>query len=213
MGLIDLVKNDDYTLGIWRVEETEEELKVNVGGTHFPGLNKITHHRRRLEWLAARSLLKEFGYQGFVKYHPSRRPFLANSRAHISISHSFPFVAVILSSNFLVGIDIEYYNRSFKSVTHKYLSEREKRWIDQNDNKMLALIWSTKEALYKLPGMGGISGTDMDVKPIETIANNGNLDAIIRIGGTVQRFNYIRYSYVGSFNVVWVCCNPRTLIW
>jgi phosphopantetheinyl transferase len=112
-----------------------------------------------------------------------------------------------------VGIDIEYYNRSFKSVTHKYLSEREKRWIDQNDNKMLALIWSTKEALYKLPGMGGLSGIDMDVKPIEAISNSGNLDAIIRIGGTVQRFNYIRYNYVGSFNVVWVCCNPRTLVW
>jgi hypothetical protein len=213
MGLIDLNKTDDYTLGVWRVEESEEKLKEIVGGTFFPGLSRISHHRRRLEWLAARSLLKEFGYQGLVKYHPSRRPFLANSRSHISISHSFPFVAVILSSDFLVGIDIEYYNRPFMSVTHKYLSEREKKWIDVNDNKMLALVWSAKEAIYKLPGMEGLGGVDMDIKPINTVSDFGNLDAIIRIGGTVQRFNYIRYYYIGSFNVVWVCCNPKTLVW
>jgi len=213
MGLIDVIRNEDYTLGVWRVEESEERLKEIVGGDYFPGLSRISHPRRRLEWLAARSLLKEFGYIGLVKYHPSRRPFLADSRSHISISHSYPFVAVILSNDFLVGIDIEYYNRPFTSVTHKYLSEREKKWIDTNDNKILALVWSAKEAIYKLPGMEGLGGVDMDIKRFDNISSNGNLDAIIRIGGTVQRFNYIRYFYIGNFNVVWVCCNPKILVW
>jgi phosphopantetheinyl transferase len=213
MGLIDIIKTDDFTLGVWRVEEPEEKLKEIVGGEYFPSLNKISHPRRRLEWLAARSLLREFGYLGLVKYHPTRRPFLADSLAHISISHSFPFVSVILSNNFLVGIDVEYFDRPFLSVAHKYLSEKEKTWVNINDNKMLALIWSAKEALYKLPGMEGLGGVDMDIRQIESISNKGSLYANIRLGGTVQHFDYIRYYYIGSFNLVWVCCNPKTLVW
>jgi len=212
MGVININKNEEFILGIWRVEEDEASLKVIVGGTDFPGLAKINHPRRRLEWLAARSLLREFGYNGHVLYHPTRRPFLAESHAHLSISHSFPYVAVLLSNSFSVGVDVESFNRPFVEVSDKYLSIQEKKWVDLNDNHRLALIWSAKEALYKLPGMEGLTGADMDIKPIDSISSSGVLNATIRLGGTIQKFE-LNYFYIGNFNVVWVHCNPKILVW
>lgn len=210
MALVELNRNDSYTMGLWRVEENELQLKELVGGTFFPGLERITHSRRRLEWLSARTLIKEFGYDSLVKYHPTRRPFLANSKAHLSISHSYPLVAVIVSPSLYVGIDVESYSRPFSHVANKYLSEKEKRWIDLNDNKRLALIWSAKEALYKLPGMEGLGGVDMNLQRIDEINESGTLEATIKLGGSVQHFS-LNYNYIGSFNVVWVCFNPKSI--
>jgi phosphopantetheinyl transferase len=212
MALIDVIKTENYTLGVWRVEEDEDTLKEMVGGDYFPGLAKISNPRRRLEWLAARTLLREFGYNGHIMYHPTRRPFLANSRSHLSISHSYPFVAVVLSEYYLVGVDVESFARPFNEVSDKYLSSNEKKWVDIDDNRRLALIWSAKEAIYKLPGMDGLGGSDMDVKPIDDLSNNGEMKASVRIGGTVQHFT-LNYFYLNYFNVVWVYCNPKTLVW
>lgn len=212
MALRYLHRTDAFVVGVWRVEEDEETLKEMVGGDYFPGLNRLTHPRRRLEWLAVRVLLRKFGYEGQVMYHPTRRPFLVHSRSHISISHSFPFVAVVLSDKCSVGIDIESYVRPFVQVKDKYLSEREKMWVDVDNNRQLALIWSAKEAMYKLPGMEGLGGPDMDVRPIDELSNEGNFSATIRMGNTIQRFN-LQYYYMEFFNVVWVCCDPKTLVW
>jgi phosphopantetheinyl transferase len=212
MAIKHLHRTEDFILGIWRVEEDEETLKLKVGGEYFPGLARITNERRRLEWLAARSLLREFGYEGHVMYHPTRRPFLAHSRSHISITHSYPFVAVIMSEKYYVGIDIESFARPFVQVKDKYLTENEKKWVEMDDNRRLALIWSAKEAIYKLPGMSGLGGSDMEVKRINTLADDGNLEASVRIGNAVQHFK-LKYHYMDYFNVVWVCCNPKTLVW
>lgn len=212
MALIDVIKTENYILGVWRVEEDENTLKELVGGDYFPGLAKISNPRRRLEWLAARTLLREFGYTGHVMYHPTRRPFLANSRSHLSISHSFPFVAVVLSEFYLVGVDVESFARPFSEVSDKYLSTNEKKWIDLDDNRRLALIWSAKEAIYKLPGMDGLGGPDMDVKPIDSLSNKGEMKASVHLSGTVQHFT-LNYFYLDYFNVVWVYCNPKTLVW
>lgn len=212
MPIKHLHKTEDFTLGVWRVEEDEETLKQRVGGDYFPGLARITHTRRRLEWLAARSLVREFGYQGHIMYHPTRRPFLAHSRSHISISHSYPFVSVVMSSKYYVGIDVESYARPFTQVKDKYITNSEKIWVDMDDNRRMALIWSAKEALYKLPGMTGLGGLDMEIYPIEKLADEGNIHASVRIGNSIQHFK-LNYVYIGYFNVVWVCCNPKTLIW
>jgi 4'-phosphopantetheinyl transferase len=212
MAIVYLKRTEDYVLGVWRVEEDEETLKKLVGGDYFPGLARISNPRRRLEWLSARTLLREFGYTGHVMYHPTRRPFLAHSRSHISISHSYPLVTVVMSDKFLVGIDIESFARPFAQVMDKYLSKEEKKWVDEDDNRRLSLIWSAKEAIYKLPGMEGLGGCDMNLNAIENISDEGHLKASVRLGNTIQHFN-LYYRYMEYFNVVWVCCDPKTLIW
>jgi phosphopantetheinyl transferase (holo-ACP synthase) len=212
MAIVHLNRTDEFVLGVWRVEEDEETLKGLVGGDYFPGLARISHPRRRLEWLAARTLLRQFGYTGLVMYHPTRRPFLAHSRAHISISHSYPFVSVVMSDNFLVGVDVESWVRPFEQVKEKYLSVHEKLWVDPDDNRRMALIWSAKEAIYKLPGMEGLGGPEMDIKQIVNLSDSGTLKATVRLGGTVQHFDLFYY-YMGYYNVVWVCCNPKVLKW
>jgi hypothetical protein len=60
--------------------------------------------------------------------------------------------------------------------------------------------------------MSGLGGSDMEVKRINTLADDGNLEASVRIGNAVQHFK-LKYHYMDYFNVVWVCCNPKTLVW
>ena len=87
-------------LAIWRIEEDEEALKRIIGGDSFPVLMQFQDPKRRLEWLATRCCLKMLGITDSIIYTPNRRPYLSNDRQHISISHSYPYVAVIASTDF-----------------------------------------------------------------------------------------------------------------
>ncbi len=212
MACVNVVIGEEFTLGVWRVEETEEELKSLVGGTYFPGLERMSHPRRRVEWLGARCLLKEFGLKSQVMYHPSRRPFLAHSKTHLSISHSYPYVAVIVSPRFFVGIDIESSTRPFRLVANKFLSTRESRWVDVANANMLSLIWSAKEAVYKLPGMEGIMAPEMNLSPFLPDPEKGGLELSIHLRSMAQRFA-LNYYFIEKYNVVWVCSDSKELVW
>ena len=201
------------TLCIWRIDEDEEALKHYIGGDSFPVLQQFTDKKRRLEWLATRCVLKMLGIVDSIVYAPSRRPFLSNGRMHISISHSFPFVTVIASQDFFVGIDIEALGRSYVRIADKYLTLGEKSWINYANAKQMALVWSAKEALYKLPGMEGLNSfVDMTVLPVEEVQTRGILQMRVRLQELVQLFN-LEYRFLDGYVITWVACNPRLMEW
>lgn len=201
------------SLAIWKIEETEEQLKAYIGGDSFPVLMKFQDPKRRLEWLATRCSLKVLGVVDNIIYAPNRRPFLSKGKPHISITHSFPYVCVIVSNDFFVGIDIESLDRAYERIADKYLTLGEKAWIDQRDTRQMALVWSAKEALYKLPGMEGLNSfVDMTAMPLTRVEEQGSLQMRVRLGGMVQRFS-LEYTFWGEFVITWVACNPRLMGW
>lgn len=200
-------------LAMWRIDEDEEALKRYIGGDSFPVLQQFTNTKRRLEWLAARCCLKMLGITDSIVYAPSRRPFLSNGRMHISISHSFPLVTVIASNQFFVGIDIESLNRDYVRIADKYLTLGEKSWVNFDNAKQLSLIWSAKEALYKLLGMEGLNSfVDMTTLPIAEVQDRGVLKMRVHLGGLVQLFN-VEYTFRDGFTITWVACNPQLMEW
>lgn len=201
------------SLAIWRIEEDEEGLKQYIGGDSFPVLQQFNNAKRRLEWLAARCCLKMLGISDPIVYAPNRRPFLSNGRMHISISHSYPLVTVIASSDFFVGIDIESLNRDYARIADKYLTFGEKGWVHFDNAKQMSLIWSAKEALYKLPGMEGLNSfVDMTTLPITEVRDRGVLQMRVRLGGLVQLFN-LEYTFLDDYTITWVSCNPQLMEW
>ncbi len=157
MPLHKIEQYDQGGWGIWHIEETEEELAFDALEQAPVELVSVT---KRLEWLAARVLIKllieqnKFEYAGLIK-DEFGKPFLRDLPFQISLTHSFPYVAAQWHSSLPVGIDLEQPKGKLLKVGPRVLSPEE--WNDANsDLTKLCIYWCAKEALYKIYGRRGL---------------------------------------------------------
>jgi len=140
--------------GIWKIEENWGELlrRLERPEVYLPVLNRYKHESRKAEWLAVRVLLKELtGSEPDIAYRNSGAPYLPDSGLHISISHTKGFVAVILSPDKPVGIDIEYRSERIHRIKSRFLCEDELDLLGSNPaTNDLLVCWSAKETVFKM---------------------------------------------------------------
>jgi phosphopantetheinyl transferase len=141
-------------LAVWIITEPEGFFLEKV---HLR--REINHPHKRLQHLAGRYLLQLLN-PGFplhlIEIADSNKPLLMNEEFHFSISHCGDFAAAIVSENNVVGIDVELIQAKIEFIKHKFLSEAEQRLLPAPDAQMLTLLWSSKEAVYKWYGRGGV---------------------------------------------------------
>ena len=138
---------------VWKLTETEEELLSlrNFSTEEKMFLSNISNSKRRIEWLASRILLQEILGEDFqTEYLSNGKPILIHPKCFLSISHSKDFVAVIVSQQKEVGIDIEKIRDNMETLKDKFLSPEELQTINTSDNLLLHLYWGAKEAMYKI---------------------------------------------------------------
>ncbi len=152
--------NDETKIAVWHITET-----ANFFLTHVPLQREISHPHKRLQHLAGRYLLKElypdFPYE-LIKIAGTRKPFLENEAYHFSISHCGNYAAVIVSSQYRTGIDIEFFNEKLEKIKHKFLNANEGTLLQKTAGshasvfnvQLLIAAWSFKEAVYKWYGNG-----------------------------------------------------------
>jgi 4'-phosphopantetheinyl transferase EntD len=158
--------NQGTKLGIWHIEEPESFFLEKV-----PLKRDVSHPFKRLQHLAGRYLLP-FLFPDFpleeIRIADTRQPFLESEKYHFSISHCGQYAAAIVSSNSRVGVDIELITPRIEMVAHKFLSEEESHFFNEDYTQFLeqwglrgrvyqeflTLIWSSKEALFKWYGRG-----------------------------------------------------------
>ncbi|MEO6721976.1 MAG: 4'-phosphopantetheinyl transferase superfamily protein [Ferruginibacter sp.] len=172
--------NPTTKLGVWHIAEPEAFFlrQVNLQ-------REITHSHKRLQHLAGRYLLKEL-YPDFpfelIRIADTRKPFLENEAYHFSISHCGPYAAVILSSNYRVGVDVELTTDKVDKVKHKFLSANEQDIIEEavqltgvlRYSHLLTAAWSIKESLYKWYGNGEVNFKEhLHIEKLVTDANEG----------------------------------------
>lgn len=106
--------------------------------------------RRRKEWLTVRVLLGELaGLDVSIDYMESGKPFLRGSKLFISITHTIGYVGVRLGIQ-PVALDMEYMSNRIIRLIPRFVSSREMRYIDDDNQVTTALIiWSAKETLFK----------------------------------------------------------------
>jgi 4'-phosphopantetheinyl transferase len=101
------------TLLLWKLTETETELRNNLGhGYNAEELQSISHPQKVREWLASRLLIKTLAEQFGIAYIGTHKDehgkaFLIDNDSHISITHTFEYVAVAINPYAAVGIDME----------------------------------------------------------------------------------------------------------
>lgn len=148
--------NGHTRLAVWKIEEEEAFFASQV-----PFHRNITHPLKRLQHLAGRYLLQYlvpgFPYELLV-IADTRKPYLSNEAYHFSISHCNDFAAAIVSSENRVGVDVELVKPQIGMISHKFLSDAEMSIISSSGVGIvdLARAWSSKEAVYKWYGYGGV---------------------------------------------------------
>jgi phosphopantetheinyl transferase len=151
--------NQFTRLAIWKIEEEEAFFSSQV-----PFHREITHPNKRLQHLAGRYMLQHlvprFPYELLV-IADTRKPYLSNEAYHFSISHCENFAAAIVSSQNRVGVDIEFVKPQITRISNKFLSAAEVEIIDaaqayESREVELTTCWSSKEAIYKWYGYGGV---------------------------------------------------------
>lgn len=205
MPLFHTYKENDFLLGIWKSDETVEQLLASLDrlSLYKDQLEKFSEKRKH-EWLSVRVLLKNLcGEEKEIAYHPSGKPYLKDGSAYISISHTRGYVAVALHPFREVGTDIEQYATRVKKIASRFIRPDEESTIMNGDEiYSLLLHWSAKETLYKL----------MDVEEVDLIrhlhilpfalAEKGTFDA--REYRTAQQAHYcIHYITHPDFVLTW----------
>ncbi|WP_291530141.1 4'-phosphopantetheinyl transferase family protein [Bacteroides sp. UBA939] len=143
-----------YRLGVWKMDETLDELldMLPQREIYLQEMQRFSAEHRRLEWLSVRMLLFTLlGEEKTIAYYPSGKPYLADKSASISISHTRGYVSVIIGeAGKEVGIDIEHYGERVHKVAHKYMRTDEILSSYQGTGTWALLLhWSAKEVMFK----------------------------------------------------------------
>ncbi len=162
--------SDPFSLAaIWKIEEPEAFFVERTGIEPL-----IKNERKRLEHLAGRFLLR-YLKQDFPLLHIQPdvhdKPRITNNQYYFSISHSYPYVAAVVSPYVECGIDVQVWHRRMLQLQNKFLSPDEQTLFD-NDPQKLTFAWSAKEAAYKWQGRRGVEF--IDHLPITHLNETGN---------------------------------------
>ncbi|MEX2596111.1 MAG: 4'-phosphopantetheinyl transferase superfamily protein [Salibacteraceae bacterium] len=86
-----------------------------------------------------------------IQRNASGAPSLVGSELHISISHTYDFMAIYLSEKGPVAIDIELLGRDIERIKHRFTTEEEVAAFEAlNFSEPLLQVWGLKECLFKV---------------------------------------------------------------
>lgn len=180
---------DQHGWALWTIEETEQTLAEMALPDVCP--DNIVSLSKRREWLGGRVLAKmlvekaELPYLGLLK-DEFGKPSLDQHSHHISLSHSFPFVAAQMSDQ-PVGIDIEQPRAKLIKIAPRVFNSGEQRDAGTDIIKN-CIYWCAKEALYKIHGLGGISfSKNLWVESFQR-ESSGDLLGTISPGKMIRQF-------------------------
>lgn len=162
----------DTRFAIWKIEETAEELlsKLQLDEEEKCRLQQMSKGKRSLHWLATRVLLRYLLQTDQYIHCPSDangKPYLPDYPYQISLTHSFDFAGVMLSTKGACGIDLELIKEKVVRIREKFLKPEELQFIRKEDEvAQMYACWCAKEAVYKLQGNRGVSFlNDMTIHP------------------------------------------------
>ncbi|USQ04316.1 4'-phosphopantetheinyl transferase family protein [Aquirufa antheringensis] len=150
------ISADNFQILVWKIEEPFAFFETFPASWSTP---TIENPIKKLESIAARYCLHQLSpeFESLVLVQNDRnRPYFQNSEWHISLTHSYPYVAAACSPEKRIGIDLEKPGRNIEKIAPRFLCPAElAKWKDTSN--LLTLAWSAKESIYKAVGKPGLS--------------------------------------------------------
>jgi 4'-phosphopantetheinyl transferase len=187
MPLEKIVIEKDRAWALWRIAEDEATL-ADYAPVAESIPDNLTHPFRRIEWFAGRAVMNElFGalslrFKGISK-DDFGKPFPIGYNHHLSLSHSFPFVAGLLDKRGPAGIDLEQPKMKIFRVAHRVFHRDELRDAG-NDLIKHTVYWCAKETLIKIYGKKDLTLAEHLLIDAFQLAEAGDIRGKIIAGGT-----------------------------
>lgn len=187
--------NSNRSWGLWLIQESEETLREQLGEIE-PIPPAFTNPNKRLEFLAGRLLLRQILTSMNLPFTGIRKdihgkPHLKNLVHHISLSHSFPYVAAIVDQDQVVGIDLEQPKDKLFRIAPRIHAPEE--LADAGDNLTKHCVyWCAKEALIKVYGKKDLTlSENLKIAPFE-LKSEGTISGsiIVKEGTTALLLTY-----------------------
>ena len=188
---------------IWNISENIDALllNVNLSKNSQLRLQNMKSEMHQKGFLSVRKLLAEAGYTDLdLIYDETGKPHLSDNK-FISISHSYEFSTLILSSE-PVGIDLEIQKEKVLKIAPKFMDIFYLENLSNTDKiKKATIIWGIKEVIFKIKNQKGISFPD------HIFENDFNLSdkiakAQLRFNNKVENFD-INFDEIENYILVW----------
>jgi phosphopantetheinyl transferase len=204
--LKEFIINDKTKIKLWKViigELNTEELNSDEKNLLKLKKNNIL----REQFLATRKVLALENSDYKITYNNNGKPSL-NSKYNISISHSHQIAAVAISDNSKIGLDVQLNENKIFNIQDKFLNPTEKLNIGENPSlKILTMIWTSKESIYKAVGLKGILFSD-NIK-IEKVVEEDKIGIGYYINGTEKVKFDLKFFYVDEYTICFAYQNPK----
>ena len=204
--LKEFIINDKTKIKLWKVilgELNTEELNSDEKNLLKLKKNNIL----REQFLATRKVLALENSDYKITYNNNGKPSL-NSKYNISISHSHQIAAIAISDNSKIGLDVQLYENKIFNIQDKFLNPTEKLNIGENPSlKILTMIWTSKESIYKAVGIKGILFSD-NIK-IEKVVEEDKIGIGYYINGTEKVKFDLKFFYVDEYTICYACQNLK----
>jgi len=204
--LKEFIINEKTNIKLWKVMIGELNTKeLNSDEKNLLKLKK--NNILREQFLATRKLLALENSNYKIIYDINGKPSL-NSNYNISISHSHEIAAIALSDNSKIGLDVQLNENKIFNIQDKFLNPTEKLNIGENPSlKILTMIWTSKESIYKAVGIKGISFSD-NIK-IEKVVEEDKIGIGYYINGTEKVKFDLKFFYVDEYTICYACQNLK----
>ena len=182
----------DTEVGVWNIKEDESYFLDNLRlhPAEQAELGRIKG-RKRVEWLAVRHLLHIMSgrsIRAICLKDEFGKPYLQDSSAYISMSHSNQMAAVI-AGQVPVGIDVQYRVDRIDRIAHKFIGPQELDLFPQWQVPQMHLIWGAKECLYKAYGRKKLDfRSHIIIESIASQGHEGNMTGIIQKDGNSWQY-------------------------
>ena len=203
-------------LGVWKITESVDDMlsMIQFSEDDYATFEKFKIKSRQAHWLAyrlaARQLLDpdeecNFFYDSHGKLH-----FL-DLNYQISVTHSGIYAGVIISRSHYVGLDIEKLGDRIGGLADKFLMEEEIKNLPlENRQRYLTVLWSAKEALYKLFGKPKVQfDRDIYLSPFD-LKRKGTFNGRIDNYGVVRDY-VLEYEFSDDDEYVLVHCSDENM--
>lgn len=190
--------DSNLRIGLWRIEESETELKA-LWQSELDV--KEATESRRTEWLASRLCLKELlGVEVDLYKDEFGKPHLRHHQGHISLSHCKGYAAAAFHAHHPIGIDMESINERILSITTRFIRDDERMILKEfGELRGAYFIWSAKESLFKLYGRKSLNFK----KHLKIHPANGNWYASLNKEDEMFSFE-LNYQWIDNTILTWM---------
>ena len=204
--LKEFIINDKTKIKLWKVIVGELNTKeLNSDEKKILKLKK--NNILKEQFLATRKVLALENSNFKITYNNNGKPSL-NSKYNISISHSHEIAALVISDNSKIGLDVQLNENKIFNIQDKFLNPSEKLNIGENPGlKILTMIWTSKESIYKAIGQKGISFSE-NIK-IDKVIEKDKTGIGYYINGTEKVKFDLKFFYIDEYTICCAYQNPK----